>query len=285
MRRDPARQGPMRQCPIRPCRGLLAIPFLALAMCAPPAQGHIHAEPPHEDAAPPHGEHGAAAHGDHSATPHGDSATPHGDHAAPHGDHATPHGDHATATHRFENIERWEARFEDPARDEWQLPDRVVKALVTRDDLVIADVGSATGYFPVRFARAAPRGMVFGSDIEPGMVTFLNDRAHREGLTNLVSVLAGPESPHLPRPVDIVFFCDTVHHIDARVQYFERLKESLRPDGSVAIVDFRLDSERGPPHKLDPAQLIDEMARAGYALAASHDFLPDQYFLVFQVES
>ncbi len=45
----------------------------------------------------------------------------------------------------------------------------------------IADIGSATGYFPVRFARACPDGFVIGADIEPGMIQYLNDRARREG--------------------------------------------------------------------------------------------------------
>lgn len=197
---------------------------------------------------------------------------------------STPHGrdgDHATSQHRFDAIAKWQAHFEDPARDAWQLPDRVVQALVDRPDLVIADVGSATGYFPVRFAGAVPQGAVIGADIEPGMVINLNDRARREGLDNLVGVLAGPESPHLPRTVDLVFFCDTVHHIGGRVAYFTALKQSLRPGGRVAIIDFRLNSDRGPPHKLDPARVNDEMLQAGYTLIASHDFLPDQYFLVF----
>jgi SAM-dependent methyltransferase len=191
-------------------------------------------------------------------------------------------GDHATSQRRFDAIAKWQARFEDPARDAWQLPDRVVKALVDNPDLVIADVGSATGYFSVRFARAVPEGQVIGADIEPGMVTNLNDRARSEGLDNLVSVLAGPAGPHLPRPANLIFFCDTVHHIDDRIDYFDRLKQSLLPGGRVAIVDFQLDSDRGPRHKLAPGQVKKEMRQAGYTLAADLDFLPDQYFLVFE---
>jgi len=190
--------------------------------------------------------------------------------------------DHATSHHRFDAIAKWQARFEDPTRDAWQLPDRIVQALSDRPDLVIADVGSATGYFSVRFAHAVPQGQIIGADIEPGMVTHLNDRARREGLNNLVSVLAGPDNPHLPRAADLIFFCDTIHHIDGRTAYFTRLKNSLRPGGRVAIVDFRLGSDRGPPHKLDPAQVKKEMQEAGYSLTESHDFLPDQYFLIFE---
>jgi SAM-dependent methyltransferase len=193
------------------------------------------------------------------------------------------HGDAATAHHRFTGVETWVEHFEDPARDAWQQPDRVVAALVDRNDLVVADIGSATGYFPVRFARACPAGRVFGVDIEPEMIWHLNDRARREGLTNLVSILAAPDDPHLPAPVDLVFLCNTYHHIDGRVAYFERLQNQLRPEGRVAVVDFRPASDRGPRHKLAREKVVAEMEAAGYALVEEHGFLPDQYLLVFAV--
>jgi SAM-dependent methyltransferase len=192
------------------------------------------------------------------------------------------HGHNATTEHRFEDPEDWAKRFEDPGRDTWQLPDSVVTALTARDDLVVADIGSATGYFPVRFARALPRGAVIGSDIEPGMVMYLNDRARHEGLTNLTSVLAGPHDPHLPRRVDLVFLCNTYHHIDDRIAYFRRLHDQLREGARLAVVDFRPESKKGPPHKLAADFVEEELTAAGYRLARRFDFLPEQYFLLFE---
>lgn len=195
------------------------------------------------------------------------------------------HGDDATVHHRFQDAAKWARTFEDPERDGWQLPDSVVSLLATRDDLVVADIGSATGYFSVRFARACPRGFVIGADIEPSMVMYLNDRARTEGLDNLVSVLAAPENPHLPRPVDLVFICDTFHHIDGRIDYFRRLRAQLSPGARLAVVDFRPESRRGPPHKLAPEVVEQELSTAGFTLVQSHKFLPEQYFLVFSLDS
>lgn len=195
-----------------------------------------------------------------------------------------PHDDDATISHRFEDAEAWAARFEDPERDAWQLPDKIVATLVTNETVRIADIGSATGYFPVRFAKAAPEGMVIGVDIEPDMVFYLNDRARKEGLSNLVSVLAAPDDPHLPTTVDLVFICNTYHHISDRIDYFIRLKEQLRADGRVSIVDYRPSSKKGPPHKLAAEVVESEMAEAGYDIVERHDFLPEQYFLVFRVQ-
>lgn len=197
--------------------------------------------------------------------------------------HVHTTNDSATARHSFAGAARWATHFEDPERDTWQMPDSVVAALVARDDMIVADVGSATGYFPVRFARRLPRGFVIGADIEPDMVRYLNDRARSEGLPNLVSVLAAADAPHLPQRVDLVFLCDTYHHLDARVAYFTGLASQLRPGGRVAIVDFKLDSDHGPPHKLAREAVLAEMQAAGYRLVQEHTFLPEQYFLVFGV--
>jgi SAM-dependent methyltransferase len=183
----------------------------------------------------------------------------------------------------FDDAEKWSKVFDDPARDAWQKPAEVIAALKLAPDAVVADIGSGTGYFAVRLARAVPRGKVYGADVEPDMVRFLNARAAREGLGNLTSHAAGDEGPNLPSPVDLALFVDTYHHVPRRTGYFERLKASLRSGGRVAIVDFKLDSPTGPPvqHRIPPEQVKAEMERAGYRLVAQPDFLPYQYLLVF----
>jgi SAM-dependent methyltransferase len=184
---------------------------------------------------------------------------------------------------RFDDAEKWSKVFDDPARDAWQKPAEVIAALRLAPDAVVADIGSGTGYFAVRLARALPRGRVFGADVEPDMVQFLNARAARENLGNLSSHAAGENRPNLPAAVDLALVVDTYHHIARRSRYFEQLKSTLRAGGRVAIIDFKLDSPTGPPakHRLAPEQVKAEMERAGYRLQEEPGFLPYQYFLVF----
>ena len=203
-----------------------------------------------------------------------------------HGGHSghSGHADDATVRHRFEDAELWASRFEDPERDAWQQPERVVELLGLAPDARVADVGAATGYFPVRFARAVPRGVVYGVDVEPTLVNYLNVRARREGLTNLVSLVCAYDDPRLPEPVDLVFVCNTYHHIDDRVAYFTRVRQrDLRPGGRLAIVDYvKGDLPVGPrdDHKLAPERVVEELERAGYRKVEQHG-LPYQYLLVF----
>jgi len=185
---------------------------------------------------------------------------------------------------RFDDAEKWARVFDDPARDAWQKPDEVLRALKLAPDASVADIGAGTGYFAARLARALPRGRVYGADVEPNMVSYLKNRAAKERLPNLVPHLAAPEDPKLPAKVDLVLVVDTYHHIARRADYFGRLRAALTPSGRVAIIDFRPDAASGPPKhmRLAAERVRSEMERAGYRLAADHAFLPYQYFLVFE---
>lgn len=175
--------------------------------------------------------------------------------------------------------------FDDPARDAWQMPDRVIEALALKPGQMVADIGSGTGYFTIRLAKSAAAPKVYGADIEPGMVKYLRDRAAKEGLNNVVAVQAAADTPNLPEHVDLVLIVDTYHHIGDREVYFRRLAKSLKPGGRVAIIDFKPDSPEGPPKefRFSPEKFKAEMSKAGYKLAAQHDFLPRQNFLIFEL--
>ena len=191
-----------------------------------------------------------------------------------------------THEHRFENAAQWAKEFDDPRRDAWQKPHEVIGALALKPDAVIADIGSGTGYFSVRFSHMVPKGRVYGLDTEPDMVKYLADRAKREGLGNVVAIQAEPGDPKLPEKVDVVVLVDVYHHIGNRERYFDKLRASLKPGARVAVIDFRLASPQGPPRaaRIAPEKVKSELKQAGYALDREHGFLPNQYFLVFRAE-
>ena len=118
--------------------------------------------------------------------------------------------------HHFNDPEKYAKSFDDPARDGWQLPDRVIETLKLSPDASVADVGAGTGYFSVRHARSVPRGTVYAVDIEPSMLD------HSESARPVpVSRTSSPfrpaaRAPNLQKPVDVVLIVDTYHHIPTR---------------------------------------------------------------------
>jgi SAM-dependent methyltransferase len=189
--------------------------------------------------------------------------------------------------HRFDDPERYAKSFDDPARDGWQMPGRVIEALSLTPSAAVADIGAGTGYFSVRLAKTVPSGTVFAVDIEPAMLAHIQKRAAAASLKNIVTVQAVGSSPNLPKPVDVALVVDTYHHLPSRSVYFSLLKKSLTPSGRVAIVDFRKDAPDGPPpeFRFDADQIIAEMKQAGYRLDVRHDFLPRQHFLIFRPDA
>jgi ubiquinone/menaquinone biosynthesis C-methylase UbiE len=189
-----------------------------------------------------------------------------------------------THQHSFGGAERWAEVFDDPSRDAWQKPHQVIESLALKPDAAVADIGAGTGYFAVRLAHFVPQGRVYAVDIEADMVKYLADRAKREGLANLTVVAGAPDDARLPDKLDLVLMVDTYHHIERRENYFRKLRQSLKADGRVAIIDFNAKSAMGPPpaQRIAAKRVVAEMAKAGYRLQREHRFLPDQYFLVFQ---
>jgi len=195
----------------------------------------------------------------------------------------TPH----TRQHSFGDAKKWSHVFDDPERDAWQKPHEVIRALALQPDARVADLGAGTGYFAARLANMLPKGQVYAVDIEPDMVRYLQARAKREKLPNLIAVAGAPDDPRLSEKVDLILLVDVYHHIEHRARYFRKLRASLRPGGRIAVIDFTLDAPQGPPRaaRVPPETVKAEMRAAGHTLAAEHAFLPHQYFLIFRPAS
>jgi SAM-dependent methyltransferase len=131
-----------------------------------------------------------------------------------------------------------------------------------------------------------PNGRVYAVDTEPDMVKYLSARAQREGLKNLLAIAGKPETPALPEKVDLMFMVDVYHHIGNRPAYLRKLAGFLKPGGRLAIIDFRIDARDGPPKsaRIPPAQVRRELEMAGYEPLQAHEFLPNQYFLVYKAK-
>ena len=189
---------------------------------------------------------------------------------------------------RFDDIQMWVKAFEDPDRHKWQRPEEVIKKMNIRLSDEIADIGAGTGYFTRRFAFAALAGKATGLDVEPSMVQYMNEDAQKLDLKNYEARVVKTDDPELGNnTTDIVFLCDTYHHIENRVEYFSKVAGSLKNDGRLIIVDFyKKELPYGPPshHKLAKEIVISELEESGYKLLRSHGFLPYQYFLEFGVD-
>ena len=176
--------------------------------------------------------------------------------------------------------------LEDPSREAWQQHDKVVETLGLKPGESVADLGAGPGYFTLRFARVVgPTGKVYGVDISREMLDYLEKQAESERLTNIQPVLAETHNPKLPpASVDVIFVCDTLHHISERATYYPLLMRALKPGGRFVNIDFyKRPLPVGPAveMKIPKAEMIREAESAGFHLVQQYDFLEYQYFVVF----
>lgn len=170
-------------------------------------------------------------------------------------------------------------------RERWQQPERVVESLRLRPGQEVSDLGSGSGYFTFRLARAVgPAGKVYAVDVDPDMNALVARRSKEEGLDNVEIILAKPEDPLLPAGrMDLILTVNTYHHFPNRVRYFSNLQKYLRPNGRIAIIDFdrRAWFEGLWSHYTPPEFIKREMEQAGYVVQEEFEFLDRQSFIVF----
>ena len=94
-----------------------------------------------------------------------------------------------------------------------------------KEGMSIADIGGGSGYFSRPFAKkVGPKGIVYCCDLATNLLEYLQVTALEEKLHNIITVYAAYDRPMLPpRSVDILFFCNTNHHLDNRVEYYKNL--------------------------------------------------------------
>jgi predicted methyltransferase len=175
--------------------------------------------------------------------------------------------------------------YEGFRRDGWQHPEEVVRVLGLKAGDTVADLGAGGGYFTFRLADAVGKaGAVYAVDVDPGMIDYLTTRARGEGYANVHPLLVGENDPGLPADgVDLIFTCNTYHHLSDRPAYFARVKQYLRPGGRIAIIDHEHKGffARLFGHATADDVVRREMENAGYRLEQHHTFLPRQNFMVF----
>ena len=174
-------------------------------------------------------------------------------------------------------------------RDGWQHPDRVIAALEISPGSRVAEIGAGRGYWlPWLSEAVGSEGRVYAVEVDADLVADLEALVARSKLSNVEILLGAYDDPGLPDAgIDLALTCLTYHHIEDRVDYFQRLRDDLSAGGRVAHLDDRPDSPapiswfQAKGHWTQPSLIASEMGEAGYRSSAVFDFLPAQSFQIF----
>ena len=178
----------------------------------------------------------------------------------------------------------------DPGRDAWQRPQAVIQSLDVASGSRIADLGAGGGYFTFPLAQAVgPEGKVYAVDIDERSLHVIREEGTKRGgmPSNIELVLASPQDPGLPQQgIDLIFTCNTYHHLSNRSVYMKSLTRYLRPGGRIAIIDFTPSGWAWLfGHATAKETVHEELAAAGYRLVQDFPILEKQHFQVFSVSA
>ena len=175
-----------------------------------------------------------------------------------------------------------------PERESEEAPDKAIELLGLRPGMTVADVGAGTGYMTFRMAqRIGPTGKAYAEDLQPQMLEKLRAKAQREKVANIETVLGTVNDPKLPAgQIDLVLLVDVYHEFSEPQAMLDRIRESLKPDGRLVLLEYRKEDPKIPirlEHKMSVAEVKTEVEAEGYKLDEVIEKLPRQHIIVFKV--
>lgn len=175
--------------------------------------------------------------------------------------------------------------LERPEREQEERTDLLLKALQLKPTDVVADIGAGTGYFTFLMAPQLPKGKVLAIDIQPEMITYLNEGKAKHKAPNVQPVLGTESDPKLTAgSIDMAILIDAYHEFSYPREMMEHIAAALKPGGRVVLVEYRAEDPTVPIkelHKLSVAQATKEMKAAGLKLLKNDDRLPQQHIMFF----
>lgn len=161
--------------------------------------------------------------------------------------------------------------LEDKEREEWQKPGDVIALLGDISGKTIMDIGAGTGYFSFRMAEKGAH--VIAADVSDEFQDFIEHKKKELRYTDeQLELRKVPfDSPDLKKmETDAVLIVNTYHHIEGRIEYFNKVLEGLKKEGVLMVVDFKKqefdEAPPGPPirMKIKAEQVVEELREAGF---------------------
>jgi len=153
---------------------------------------------------------------------------------------------------------------------------------------VVADIGAGSGYHVFKIVPKVSEGKVYAVDIQQEMLNAMEKKKNRLNQTNIELIKGSEKSTKLPKnSVDKVLMVDVYHEFEFPVEMIASIKQALKPDGKIYLIEYRGEDPTVPIkrlHKMTEDQAVKEINAAGFTLIENIDNLPWQHCMVFGVK-
>ncbi len=171
------------------------------------------------------------------------------------------------------------------AREMEENPEGALDAVGIKPGMTVADVGAGIGYMTLRVAkRVGPSGTVYANDIQPEMLSQLQNNAASAKLSNIRTVLGTSTDSKLPAgQMDLILLVDVYHEFSQPQKMLRSLREALKPDGRLVLLEYRKEDPSVPirlEHKMSIQEVKTELEAEGFHLGQVIETLPRQHIFV-----
>jgi len=149
--------------------------------------------------------------------------------------------------------------------------EEILNACDLKPGMDVADIGAGSGVHVRLFAeKVLPTGKVHAVDIVQEFLNHIEMTCKEKKIENVRCVLGSATSCNLePSSVDVVFSSDTYHHFEYPFKMLASIRNALRPNGKLVIIDFK---DKSNHVRADSKTVIDEITKSGFHLIDSRDF-------------
>jgi ubiquinone/menaquinone biosynthesis C-methylase UbiE len=163
----------------------------------------------------------------------------------------------------------------------------LLQALDVKPGQVVCDMGCGNGFYTLQLAKlVGEQGRVLAVDIQPEMLHMLSERAKESQINNIELIQGTAIDPKLPPGVvDLILLVDVYHEFSHPEQMLKAMRKALKPNGRIALVEFRLEDRSVPIkllHKMSKQQILKEFPPNGFKLVEQFDKLPWQHLMFFE---
>ncbi len=161
-----------------------------------------------------------------------------------------------------------------------------IQNMQIKDGDVVGDIGAGTGYLTFKIAPLVPSGKVYAVEVQQEMIDFINNKIALNDSKNVEVIRGTNTSPNLQvNSVDLAFMVDVYHELEYPHEMLQAIREFLKPDGKLLLIEYRGEDESvpiKPLHKTTISQLDIELNANGFTRDHTGEFLPIQHFLVYK---
>jgi len=173
------------------------------------------------------------------------------------------------------------------SRDAEVQPEKLMDAIGVKPGMVIGEAGAGEGYFTFKLSRRVGEiGKIFANDIVQRVLNVIDRRCEREGITNITTILGKVEDPLFPEnELDMVFMIAAFHDFEKKVEWLNNVKPSLKPEGTLVIVEMDPDKRgRSSSHLMTKEEILETVKKSDFKLDRIETFLTNHNIYIFKLD-